>query len=87
MHDESTASQLAEVYQQSVITFQIDKNHFYAGDNFSISGNLSMDNGTLFTGSLVFYFDDVFVESFVTDGNFNFQYTPESSYLDVGAHI
>jgi len=87
LHDESTASQLAEVYQQSVITFQIDKNHFYAGDNFSISGNLSMDNGTLFTGSLVFYFDDVFVESFVTDGNFNFQYTPESSYLDVGSHI
>ncbi len=46
-----------------------------------------MDNGTLFSGSLVFYFDDVFVESFVTEGNFNFQYNPESSYLDVGSHI
>ncbi|MEC7712624.1 MAG: DUF4129 domain-containing protein, partial [Candidatus Thermoplasmatota archaeon] len=86
-HDESTASQLTEIYQQTVINFQLDKTHFYAGDNFTISGNLSMDNGTLFSGSLVFYFDDVFVESFVTDGTFNFQYNPESSYLNVGSHI
>ena len=45
-----------------------------------------MDNGTLFGGLLVFYFDDVFVESFTTNGSFNFQYIPESSYLDVGSH-
>ena len=82
----SSASQLVEVYQQTVINFQVDKTHFYSGDEFFVSGNLSMDNGTLFTGTVIFYFDDVFVESFVTNGNFNFQYTPESSYLGVGLH-
>lgn len=82
----SSSSQLVEVYQQTVINFQIDKNHFYAGDEFLVSGNLSMDNGTPFGGNLVFYFDDVFVESFTTDGTFSFQYVPESSYLDVGSH-
>ena len=82
----SSSSQLVEVYQQTVINFQIDKTHFYAGDEFLVSGNLSMDNGTPFGGNLVFYFDDVFVESFTTDGTFSFQYVPESSYLDVGSH-
>ena len=85
-HDESTASQLTEIYQQTVISFQLDETHFYAGDRFLVSGNLSMDNGTLFSGNLVFYFDDVFVESFATNGSFNFEYLPESSYLEVGSH-
>ena len=86
LHDSSEASQVTEIYQQTVINFQIDKKHFYSGDQFIVSGNLSMDNGTLFEGNLVFYFDDVFVESFTTDGTFSFQYIPESSYLDVGSH-
>ena len=86
LHDSSEASQVTEIYQQTVINFQMDKNHFYSGDQFIVSGNLSMDNGTLFEGNLVFYFDDVFVESFTTDGTFSFQYIPESSYLDVGSH-
>lgn len=85
-HDGSADSQITEIYQQTIINFQLDSNHFYAGDKFIISGNLSMDNGTLFTGNLVFYFDDVFVESFITNGSFNFEYVPESSYLDVGSH-
>ena len=86
LHDSSEASQVTEIYQQTVINFQMDQNHFYSGDQFIVSGNLSMDNGTLFEGNLVFYFDDVFVESFITDGTFSFQYIPESSYLDVGSH-
>ena len=45
-----------------------------------------MDNGTLFSGTLVFYFDNVFIESFIANGSFNFGYIPESSYLDVGSH-
>ena len=55
----SSSSQLVEVYQQTVINFQIDKTHFYAGYEFLVSGNLSMDNGTLFGGNLVFYFDNL----------------------------
>ena len=82
----SFASQSVKVYQQTVVNFEIGNVHFYAGDQFIVSGNLSMDNGTLFSGNLVFYFDDVFVESFVTNGTFEFQYIPESSYLAVGSH-
>ena len=86
LHEGSTSSQVSEVYQQTVINFQLDKSHFYAGDEFLITGNLTMDNGTLLSGDFVFLFDNVFVESFVTDGTFTFSYTPESSYLDVGSH-
>ena len=86
LHDGSEASQVAKIYQQTIINFQTDKNHFYSGDQFFISGNLSMDNGSLLAGNLVFYFNDVFVESFTTDGNFSFQFIPESSYLEVGSH-
>ena len=45
-----------------------------------------MDNGSLLAGNLAFYFNDVFVESFTTDGSFSFQFIPESSYLEVGSH-
>ena len=85
-HEGSSSSQITEVYQQTVINFDLDKTHFYAGEQFLISGNLSMDNGTLFSGTLVFYFDNVFIESFIANGSFNFGYIPESSYLDVGSH-
>ena len=87
LHDNSTASQISQIYQQTLLTFQLDKYHFYAGDEFIVSGNLTMDNSTHLPGSLVFYFDNVFVESFVTNGTFSFVYTPESSYLDVGSHL
>ena len=80
-HEGSSSSQITEVYQQTVINFDLDKTHFYAGEQFLISGNLSMDNGTLFSGTLVFYFDNVFIESFIANGSFNFGYIPESSYL------
>ena len=86
LHDGSETSQLAEIYQQTIVSFITDINHFYSGDQFFISGNLSMDNGSLLAGNLAFYFNDVFVESFTTDGSFSFQFIPESSYLEVGSH-
>ena len=49
------ASQATEVYQQTVINFELDKTHFYAGEQFLISGNLSMDNGTLFRYSSILF--------------------------------
>ena len=86
LHDNSTVSQVSKVYQQTLLNFQLDKYHFYAGDEFLVTGTLTMDNGTPLSGDFVFLFDNIFVESFVTDGTFTFSYTPESSYLDVGSH-
>ena len=86
LHLGTVANQTSSVFQQSVVNMQIDDVHFYPGENMTITGNLSMDNGTLFSGTIDFYFDDVFLQSFVTDGEFNFVYNPDSSYLNVGEH-
>ncbi len=86
LHTGTSSEQNSVVFQQSVINVQVDKVHFYPGENMTVAGNLSLDNGTLFSGVIDLYFDDVFLQSFVTEGSFNFVYTPDSSYLSVGEH-
>ena len=51
-----------------------------------ISGGLTFDNGTQLPGVLAIYFDGNYLQSFQTNGTFSFEYTPDSSYLDVGVH-
>ena len=46
-----------------------------------------MDNGTQFSGLVSLHFDEVYLESFITNGTFSFEYTPDSSYIDVGIHV
>ena len=87
LHSGSTESQLSVVFQQTVIVVQSDKPHFYSGESMTINGSLEMDNGTLLSGILAFYFDDVYLESFSTNGSYSFDYIPDASYINVGLHV
>ena len=82
----SNESQISEVFQQSVLSLQSDDRHFYAGESMILSGSLTYDNETLLPGTLSIYFDGNFLQSFITNGTFSFEYTPDASYLDVGEH-
>ena len=75
------------VFQETVIVVQSDKPHFYSGESMTINGSLEMDNGTLLSGILAFYFDDVYLESFSTNGSYSFDYIPDASYINVGLHV
>jgi len=86
LHSGSVDSQTSVVFQQTVVSVQSDTIHFYPGENMLLSGSLTFDNGTLLSGILSIYFDDVYLQSFQTNGTFSFEYTPDSSYLDVGVH-
>ena len=86
LHSGSTESQLSVVYQQTVLLLQSDNIHIYAGESMIISGSLALDNSTLIPGTLGLYFNDVYLESFQTNGSFSFEYIPDSTYLDVGLH-
>ena len=86
LHLSSNESQTAEVFQQPILSLQSDDRHFYNGESMILSGSLTYDNGTLLPGILAIYFDGNFLQSFTTNGTFNFEYTPDSSYLDVGEH-
>ncbi|MDG1543429.1 MAG: hypothetical protein P8R34_00415, partial [archaeon] len=84
LHSGSSESQTSVIFQQTVLSLQSDNIHFYAGETMIISGSLALDNGTLFPGTLGLYFNDVYLESFQTNGSFSFEYVPDSTYLDVG---
>ena len=87
LHSGSSASQTSVVFQQTVVTVATDKIHFYPGESLIVSGSLSMDNGTQISGMVSLHFDEVYLESFTTNGTFSFEYTPDSSYIDVGLHV
>jgi protocatechuate 3,4-dioxygenase beta subunit len=84
LHSGSSESQTSVIFQQTVLTLQSDNIHFYAGESMLVSGSLALDNGTLISGTLGLYFNDIYLESFQTNGNFSFEYIPDSTYLDVG---
>ena len=84
LHSGSSESQASIIFQQTVLSLQSDNIHFYAGETMIISGSLALDNGTSFPGTLGLYFNDVYLESFQTNGSFSFEYVPDSTYLDVG---
>ena len=86
LHSGSLDSQMSVVFQQTVVSAQSDTTHFYPGESMLLSGSLTFDNGTLLPGLLSIYFDNVYLHSFQTNGTFSFEYTPDSSYLDVGVH-
>ena len=86
LHSGSSESQVSVVFQQTVVSVVSDNLHFYPGESMMISGNLASDNGSLIIGILSLYFDGNYLESFQTNGTFSFEYTPDSSYLDVGLH-
>lgn len=84
LHSGSSESQTSIIFQQTVLSLQSDNIHFYAGETMIVSGSLTLDNGTLISGTLGLYFNDVYLESFQTNGSFSFEYVPDSTYLDVG---
>ena len=87
LHLGSTESQTSVVFQQSIVSVQSDNTHFYPGESMILSGSLTFDNGTLLPGLLSIFLDGTYLQSFQTNGTFNFEYVPDSSYLDVGLHI
>jgi len=87
LHSGSSASQTSVVFQQTVVLLETDQVHFYPGESLVVSGSLSMDNGTQFSGLVSLHFDEVYLESFLTNGTFSFEYTPDASYIDVGLHV
>ena len=86
LHSGSSESQTSVIFQQTVLSLQSDNIHFYAGESMLVSGSLALDNGTLISGTLGLYFNDIYLESFQTNGSFSFEYIPDSTYLDVGLH-
>ena len=86
LHSGSSESQTSLIFQQSIVSVQSDNVHFYPGESMILSGGLTFDNGTQLPGVLAIYFDGNYLQSFQTNGTFSFEYTPDSSYLDVGVH-
>ena len=84
LHSGSSESQTSVIFQQTVLSLQSNNIHFYAGESMLVSGSLALDNGTLISGTLGLYFNDIYLESFQTNGSFSFEYIPDSTYLDVG---
>ncbi len=87
LHSGSVESQTSIVFQQTVVLVQVDQVHFYPGESMTVSGSLAMDNGTQLSGYLSLHFDEAYLESFLTNGTFSFEYTPDASYIDVGLHV
>ena len=87
LHSGSSSSQTSVVFQQTVVLVETDMVHFYPGESMTVSGSLAMDNGIQISGYLSLHFDEVYLESFLTNGTFSFEYTPDASYIDVGLHV